>query len=96
MNEFEVIKHIMLLQSVSYDDLSRRLGYKCKSTSYRTLSNKHIWVDTWRKYLGELGYEVVVRKKNDESESYVVTDDGLPSPLHYDMSLDFDKILSEE
>lgn len=97
MNEFEIVKHIMMSNHVTYDDLSERLGYKSKSTSYNTLSNKHIYVDTWQKYLEELGYEVVVRRKSHTGEEFIVNDDNLPSPLRFhDMSLNFDKILGDK
>ena len=56
MNEFEIVKHIMILNHISYDDLSKRLGYKSKSTSFTTFNNnKHIYIDTLKKYLDELG-----------------------------------------
>lgn len=96
MNEFEIIKHIMMTYHVGYDDLSARMGYKAKSTSYNRLNGKHIYVDTWRKFLDELGYEIVVRKKSRVGEEYVVSNDYLPSPLRFHgMSLNFDKILSK-
>lgn len=96
MNEFEIVKHIMMLNHVSYDDLSERLGYKSKSTSYITLDHKHIYVDTWRKFLDELGYEIVVRKKGKDTGGYVIDNDNTPSPLRFhDMSLNLDAIFGD-
>lgn len=90
MNEFEIVKHIMMLDHVTYDDLSARLGYKSKSSSYITLNNKHIYVDTLRKFLSELGYELVVRKKGKTDGGYIIDDSDIPSPLRFhDMSMQF-------
>lgn len=90
MNEFEIVKHIMMLDHVSYDDLSARLGYKSKSSSYITLNNKHIYVDTLRKFLSELGYDLVVRKKGKTEGGYVIDNDNTPSHLRFhDMSMEF-------
>lgn len=95
MNEFETVKHIMMINHVSYDDLSARLGYKSKSTSYITLDHKHIYVDTWRRFLEELGYEIVVRPKNGKGSEYVIDNDNTPSPLRFhDMNLNLESILS--
>lgn len=56
----------------------------------------HIYVDTWRKFLKELGYEIVVRKKG-ESRGFVVTDDDFPSPLRFrNMNLDLESILGDK
>lgn len=95
MNECEIVKHIMMLNDITYDDLSVRLGYKSKSSAYKTLNGRNIYVDTFRKYLKELGYELVVRKSDiDNTDEYVVTDDIYPSPLRFhDMELGLDKIL---
>jgi hypothetical protein len=94
VNEFETIKHIMMKDNVTYETLSKNLGYKSKSSSYITLNNKHIYVDTWRKYLDELGFEIVVRRKSNHNEEYVVSDDNLPSPLRFhDMDLNLESIL---
>lgn len=95
MNECEIVKHIMILNDITYDDLSVRLGYKSKSSAYKTLNGCHMYVDTFRKYLKELGYELVVRKCDiDNADEYVVTDDIYPSPLRFhDMELGLDKIL---
>lgn len=90
MNEFEIVKHIMMVDHVSYDELSARLGYKSKSSSYITLSNKHIYVDTLRKFLEELGYDLIIRKKGKTDGGYVIDDDNAPSPLRFhDMSMNF-------
>lgn len=97
MNEFEVIKHLMMRNHITYEDLSKRLGYKSKSTAYTILGHKHIYVDTWRKFLDIFGYEIVIRKKISPKTEIVVTADGLPSPLRFhDMSLNFDKILGDK
>lgn len=97
MNEFEVVKHIMMMNHIGYDDLSKRLGYKSRSSSHTTLNGKHIYVDTWRKYLEELGYEIVVRNKLNTEEQYVVKDDNLPSPLRFsDMDLNLEAILKDK
>ena len=95
MNECEIVKHIMMLNDITYDDLSVRLGYKSKSSAYKTLNGLHMYVDTFGRYLKELGYELVVRKSDsDNKEEYVVTDDIYPSPLRFhDMELELDKIL---
>ncbi len=94
MTEFEIVKHIMMVNSITYDSLSERLGYKSKSTSYTTLNGKHIYTDTLRKYLEELGYELVIRKKDGNGQEYIVSDDCLPSPLRFhDMSLDLDAVI---
>lgn len=90
MNEFEIVKHIMMLDHITYDDLSTRLGYKSKSSSYITLNNKHIYVDTLRKFLSELGYELVVRKKGKTDGGYIIDDSDTPSPLRFHgMSMQF-------
>lgn len=95
MNEFEIVKHIMMKDHVSYDDLSKRLGYKSKANSYQRLAGKHIQVDTWRRFLNELGYDIVVCKHDGTGEKFVVTDDYMPSPLRFQgMSLDFESMLS--
>lgn len=95
MNECEIVKHIMMLNDITYDDLSVRLGYKSKSSAYKTLNGLHMYVDTFRKYLKELGYELVVRKSDsDNKEEYIVTEDSYPSPLRFhDMELGLDRIL---
>jgi len=95
MNECEIVKHIMILNDITYDDLSVRLGYKSKSSAYKTLNGRHMYVDTFCKYLKELGYELIVRKSDiDNADEYVVTDDIYPSPLRFhDMELGLDKIL---
>ena len=95
MNECEIVKHIMMLNDITYDDLSVRLGYKSKSSAYKTLNGRYMYVDTFRKYLKELGYELVVRKSDiDNTDEYVVTDDIYPSPLRFHgMELGLDKIL---
>ena len=95
MNECEIVKHIMMLNDITYDDLSVRLGYKSKSSAYKTLNGLHMYVDTFRKYLKELGYELVVRKSDsDNKEEYIVTEDSYPSPLRFhDMELGVDRIL---
>jgi hypothetical protein len=96
VNEFEIVKHIMMLDHISYDDLSERLGYKSKSSSYIILDHKHIYVDTWRKFLDELGYEIVVRKKGKNTGGYVIDNDNTPSPLRFhDMSLNLDAIFGD-
>lgn len=93
MNECEIVKHIMILNDITYDDLSVRLGYKSKSSAYKTLNGRHMYVDTFGRYLKELGYELVVRKC-DSKEEYAVTEDNYPSPLRFhDMELGLDKIL---
>ena len=93
MNEFEIIKHIMISEGIGFDELSEKLGYKSNSSTYKTLDNKHIYVDTWKKYLDSLGYDIIVRKK-DGGEEYVVSDDNYPSPLRFHgMDLGLDKIL---
>lgn len=93
MDEFEIIKHIMMLNDITYDDLSDRMGYKSKSSAYKTLNGSHMYVDTFGRYLRELGYELVVRK-SDSKEEYIVTEDSYPSPLRFhDMELGLDRIL---
>lgn len=95
MNEFEIIKHIMMLNDITYDNLSDRMGYKSKSSAYKTLNGSHMYVDTFGRYLRELGYELVVRKcDSDNEEEYVVTEDSYPSPLRFhDMELGLDRML---
>ena len=93
MDEFEIIKHIMMLNDITYDDLSDRMGYKSKSSAYKTLNGSHMYVDTLGRYLRALGYELVVRK-SDSKEEYIVTEDSYPSPLRFhDMELGLDRIL---
>lgn len=93
MNEFEIIKHIMMLNDMTYDNLSDRMGYKSKSSTYKTLNGNHMYVDTFGRYLKGLGYELVVRKC-DSKEEYVVTEDSYPSPLRFhDMELGLDRML---
>ncbi len=95
MNEFEVIKHMMLQGEVGYDELSSRLGYASRSTSHHVLHRKRIYFDTWRRCVEALGYEVVVKKRGGR-DSYVVSDDILPSPLRFtDFDLNLDRILSK-
>lgn len=95
MNEFEITQHIMMLHHVNYDDLAKRLGHANAGNIYNQLNkNKNIYVSSLRKILDELGYEMVVRRKSNHEEQYVVSDDNLPSPLRFhDMNLNFDKIL---
>lgn len=96
MNAFEIVKHIMMLYHVSYDDFSERLGYKSKATSYNRLNGKHIYVDTLKKFLDELGYEIVIRKKEDSNSEYVINDDQTPSPIRFhDMSLNLESIFGD-
>ena len=93
MDEFEIIKHIMMLNDITYDNLSERMGYKSKSSTYKTLNGSHMYVDTFDRYLKGLGYELVVRKC-DSTEEYIVTEDSYPSPLRFhDMELGLDRIL---
>lgn len=95
MDEFEIIKHIMMLNDITYDNLSDRMGYKSKSGAYKTLNGSHMYVDTFGRYLRELGYELVVRKSDsDNKEEYTVTEDSYPSPLRFHgMELGLDRIL---
>lgn len=96
MNEYEIIKHVMMLNNVTYDGLSDRLGYKSKSTSFNTLNGNHIRFDTWKNYLNELGYDIVVRKRESPNEEYVVDDDIAPSPLRFQgMDLNLGVIFGE-
>ena len=93
MDEFEIIKHIMMLNDITYDNLSDRMGYKSKYGAYKRLNGSHMYVDTFGRYLRELGYELVVRK-SDTKEEYVVTEDSYPSPLRFhDMELGLDRML---
>ena len=93
MDEFEIVKHIMMLDHVSYDDLSKRLGYKSKANSYQILNKKNIYVSTLRKFLDALGYDIIICKKDKTGEGFVVTDDDLPSPLRFrDMGLNLESI----
>nr|DAN24981.1 MAG TPA: hypothetical protein [Caudoviricetes sp.] len=93
MDEFEIVKHIMIYEGIGFDELSEKLGYKSNSSTYKTLDNKHIYVDTWKRYLDRLGYDIVVRKR-DSKEEYVVTEDSYPSPLRFhDMELGLDRML---
>lgn len=96
MNEFEIVKHIMMLDHVSYDDFSDRLGYKSKATSYNRLNGKHIYVDTLKKFLDELGYDIVIRKKENSNSEYIINDNDTPSPLRFhDMSLNLESIFGD-
>jgi len=96
MNEFESIKHIMMSEHMTYDELSALLGYKSHASAYQRLNGKHIYVDTWLKILEKLGYEVTIRRKDGTGGEIIVADDNIPSPLRFkDMNLNFDKILSE-
>lgn len=97
MDEFEIVKHIMMLDHISYDDLSKRMGYKSKANSYQRLTGKHIYVDTWRKFLEELGYEITVRRKDGTGQEYVIRDDSVSSPLRFhDMSPNTESIFRKK
>lgn len=97
MNEFETVLHIMMMNHVSYDDLSKRLGQTNGGNIYNTLNkNKNIYVSSLKKILDELGYEIVVRKKGKTDGGYVINDDNTPSPLRFhDMSLNLGAILGD-
>lgn len=90
MNALETVRHIMLLNNVSFEDLAEQTGYKTSAGVRNRLNGKDIMFGTWQKLLDGLGFEVVVRKGDEE---FVVSNDDTPSPLRFDMPLNFDKIL---
>ena len=93
MNALETVRHIMMLNEVSFKELADRLGYKTTSGVRNRLCGDDIKVGTWKKILNSMGYEVVVRNGNEE---YVISDDNLPSDLRFDMPLNFDTILGDK
>lgn len=97
MNEFETVNHLMIMNHISYDDLSKRLGQSNSGNLYNSLNkNKNIYVSSLRKILDVLGYEVVIREKGKTDGGYVIDDDTTPSPLRFhDMSLNLDSIFGD-
>lgn len=93
MNALETIRHVMLLNDISYEDLAQRTGYKTASGVRNRLNGKDIKFGTWQKLIQGMGYEVVIRKG---SEEHIVSDDNTPSPLRFDMPLNFDRILGDK
>ena len=97
MNEFETTLHLMMLNHISYDHLSERLGQQNAGNLYNALNkNKNIYVSSLRRILDALGYELVVRKKGKDTGGYVIDNDNTPSPLRFhDMSLNLDAIFGD-
>lgn len=91
MNEFETTLHLMMINNVSYNDLAEKMGHTNGGNLYNTLNrNKHIHVDTLRKILNTMGYDLVVRKQGNTEGGYVIDDDNTPSSLRFhDMSMEF-------
>ena len=76
----EIVKTILDEQGVSYAELGRRVGASLVNVRQRILrpgeeKPKDLSVDTLRKYLDALGYEIVIREKGKKKgKEYIVTD----------------------
>ena len=63
MNGIEAVKKIMQEEGVTSPKLSVQLGYTTPSGVTERLRGKQdMRVDTFAKFLGAMGYEIVVRK----------------------------------
>lgn len=94
MTEQEVVRHVMLSKKAMLRDVAEAVGYSNVSSVSKALAGRNMFVSTWRKLLGALGQEIVVRDRST-GEEIVIDSDHMPSPLRFDMDLGFDKMLGD-
>lgn len=64
MNEKEIVKAAMNSVGWTQQTLAENCGYMTQSCVGSRLAGKSMRVDTFIKFLGAMGYEVVVQSKN--------------------------------
>lgn len=77
MTSKEILKKLMKMNNVSYEEMAERLGYSSKSIIYQTLNNgdgMNMKLKTFLKWLDALDTEIVIQPLYSEDE-YVL--DGI-------------------
>lgn len=77
MTSKEILKKLMKMNNVSYEEMAERLGYSSKSIIYQTLNNgdgMNMKLKTFLKWLDALDTEIVIQPFSSDNE-YVL--DGI-------------------
>lgn len=77
MTSKEILKKLMKMNNVSYEEMAERLGYSSKSIIYQTLNNgdgMNMKLKTFLKWLDVLDTEIVIQPFSSDNE-YVL--DGI-------------------
>lgn len=77
MTSKEILKKLMKMNNVSYEEMAERLGYSSKSIIYQTLNNgdgMNMKLKTFLKWLDVLDTEIVIQPFSNDNE-YVL--DGI-------------------
>lgn len=77
MTSKEILKKLMKMNNVSYEEMAERLGYSSKSIIYQTLNNgdgMNMKLKTFLKWLDVLDTEIVIQPFSNNNE-YVL--DGI-------------------
>lgn len=70
----EVIRAALAKTGISQMELSEMLGYKNKTSVGAILNkNSNLRTDVFVKWLDMLGFEVIIRDKNDKTTEFVLT-----------------------
>ena len=69
----EAILSVMKEKKISQTALAKMLGYPHQSTIAGRLNVKNMSVNSSIEMLDMLGYDLVVRPRSDDGESYVIT-----------------------
>lgn len=77
MTSKEILKKLMKMNNVSYEEMAERLGYSSKSIIYQTLNNgdgMNMKLKTFLKWLDVLDTEIIIQPFGSDDE-YVL--DGI-------------------
>lgn len=71
MTSKEILKKLMKMNNVSYEEMAERLGYSSKSIIYQTLNNgdgMNMKLKTFLKWLDVLDTEIVIQPFSSDDE----------------------------
>lgn len=71
MTSKEVVKKLMRIDGVTYDEMAERLNYSSRDIIYKTINNNdgmNMKLKTFINWLDELGAEIVIQPFNSEDE----------------------------
>lgn len=71
MTSKEVVKKLMRIDGVTYDEMAERLNYSSRDIIYKTINNNdgmNMKLKTFINWLDELGAEIVIQPFGSEDE----------------------------
>ena len=86
MNEIEILKQIIKSSNTSYKKLSDALGYKTASGLSNRLMGKTVTVEVLLNILSILDYELIIRNRKDNKESFIIDNTKRNNVKNYNTS----------